>query len=138
MQVMSPSHVQLEKMSSGPLMTSMGPLSRLIGSCLEAVQDPALIYSSVQQLALFARSLATQWRQNKLSEIDVSEESTFLHTEAFQTTTPLLWKVLRNAVFACINVLKSVMGRIVGDSSLAGDDCKPDLHLCNSFKLTLG
>ncbi|KAI9791103.1 MAG: hypothetical protein M1816_004334 [Peltula sp. TS41687] len=125
----SPSYLQLEKMASSPLMSSMGPLSRLIGNCLEAVHDPALVYSSVQQLALFARSLATQWRQNKLSEIDVSEETTFLDTEAFQATVPLLWKILQNAMFAAVNILKTGMSRTVAVSSLAADNYAPFLAM---------
>lgn len=108
----------------------MGPLSRLTCNCLEVVQDPALVYFSVQKLAIFSRALATLWRQNKLSEIDVSEESNFLHTEALQTTIPVLWKILKTAMFACINILRMVMTRAIRDPSLAGDTCKSYPDTC--------
>ncbi|KAI9885521.1 MAG: hypothetical protein M1823_002703 [Watsoniomyces obsoletus] len=120
----STTYFRLEQMLSRPLVTSMGPLSRLIGFSLEHVKNPALVYKSVEDVVLFARTLATQWRQNKLSEIDASEERIFIESDALATTIPRLWDVLKTCMFSCISVLRVVIARAVVDSAMARDDCE--------------
>jgi len=65
----------------------------------------------------------TQWRQNKLSEIDVSEEAEYLASEATEGTLPQLWKLLKSALFGTVIVLRAVVGRILNDPVLAADTC---------------
>lgn len=101
----------------------MGPLSRLIGRCIERVKDASLVYRVAEEIVLFARTLGTQWRQNKFSEIDVSQESVFLADEALRTTVPRLWEVLKACMFTCVNVLKVVIARTINDPILAADQC---------------
>lgn len=120
----SSSYKQVEQISMRPLVTSMGPLSRLMSYAAENVRDPWLIQTMMDDLAGFAKALTTQWRQNKLSEIDASEEGMFLHEEALKMTVPTLWKVLKSALFAIVIVLRGVMGRILGDGALAVDGGK--------------
>jgi hypothetical protein len=76
----------------------------------------------MDDLELFARTLHLQWRQNKLSEIDSSEEKLFLDQVTLERTTPELWKLLRSTIFAVVIVLRSVIGRMLGDGSLANDE----------------
>lgn len=121
----SSSFHQLQRITTRPLMGSMGPFSRLISHTVENVRDPWLIQTMMDDLAGFARSLTLQWRQNKLSEIDLSEESQHLHQETIKTTSPLLWRILKNALFATVIVLRGSLGRMLGDGALAADSVAP-------------
>ncbi|KAF2456522.1 hypothetical protein BDY21DRAFT_322876 [Lineolata rhizophorae] len=118
-------HVQ--RILSQPLMASLGPLSRLMAHAVENVRDSWLIQAATEDIAAFARSMLTQWRQNKLSEIDVSEEAVFLHGEALKETVPVLWRLLRSTMFAIVIILRAVVGRLIGDGTLAADGVSPHL-----------
>lgn len=120
---------RLQWLSSRPLVSSMGPLSRLIAHAAENVGDPGLLRAIVDDLCAFTRTIIIQWRQNKLSEIDISEDAVFLTDEALQTTLPVLWKVLKTSMFATVIILRAVMGRVLGDAALASDDSKSDRGL---------
>jgi hypothetical protein len=114
-----------QAMMSSPLMASMGPLSRLISHAVENVQNPWLVQTMVEDLMSFSRTLIRQWRQTKLSQIDQVDEAARLHEEARLTTIPLLWKLLKNTLFAIVIVLRGVMGRVMTDSALAADAVAP-------------
>src|SRR5262249_50651787 len=114
----SASYHQIDRLASLPLMTSIGPLSRLICHSVEYTPNPWKIQKLVEQLTGFSRSLLTQWRQNKLSSIDVSEESTYLDQDSLEKTVPRLWKVLRSALFTVTTILQGVIGRLLGDRML--------------------
>ncbi|GAB7354492.1 hypothetical protein MBLNU459_g4962t1 [Dothideomycetes sp. NU459] len=121
------SYRHTEAILSSPLISTLGPLSRLIAHSIEQVQDSWLVVSVVEDIADFSRRLLVQWRQNKLSEIDVSEETVFLSEEARQNTLPTLWRLLRSTLFALVIILRSVVGRTVGDGVLATDDNAPHI-----------
>ncbi|KAF2836687.1 hypothetical protein M501DRAFT_979132 [Patellaria atrata CBS 101060] len=123
----SSSYQQIQRMVSRPLFTSMGPLSRLIAHAVEHVRDSWLIQTLVDDINNFAKALTTQWRQNKLSEIDISEEAVFLLEETTKTTLPGLWKALQTALFSTVIVLRAVIGRVLGDRILAADGVAPIL-----------
>lgn len=118
----SASYRHTETILSSPLISTLGPLSRLIAHTVEQVQDSRLIISVAEDVSDYSRTLLMQWRQNKLSEIDASEEEIFLHEEARQTTLPTLWRLLRSTLFALVIVLRSVVGRTMGDGVLAMDE----------------
>ena len=132
----SSTYFQLQRMASGPLVGALGALSRLTAFCVENVRSVDLLLTMTGDLSAFARSLSVQWRQNKLSEIDVSEEGTFLHDEALNTTLPLLWQVLKSALFAVIIVQRSLLGRILGDSQLPSNDGRCSILLALLQELT--
>ena len=79
----------------------------------------------ITDLSAFTRSLCVQWRQNKLSEIDITEESMFLSEESLRTTIPLLWRVLNSSMYAIVIVLRSLLGRVLGDNRIPNEDGKP-------------
>lgn len=79
----------------------------------------------MDDLASFARALTTQWRQIKFSEIDPAEETTYLTDEARHKTLPLLWNLLKAALFATTLVLQGVFNRTLGDGALAADAVAP-------------
>ncbi|KAI9762983.1 MAG: hypothetical protein M4579_000046 [Chaenotheca gracillima] len=134
----SPSFFQMQKLSSKPLMSSMGPLSRLMAHAVEHVTSPSDVLSAVDGLVQFSQSLAIHWRQNKLSEIDISEEPLFLDDDALRRTLPVLWQVLKTAMFASTIVLRAVLGRTLHDRGLATDAVAPvlaakSLHILRHF-----
>lgn len=121
----SSSFRQVEVIMARPLVSSMGPLSRLIAHAVENVRDPWAIQTMMDDLASFARALTTQWRQISFSEIDPAEEDIYLEEEALNKTVPLLWKLLKAALFATTITLRGVLIRTLGDRTLAGDAAAP-------------
>ena len=117
----SSTFVQCQRMATGPLMASLGSLSRLAALAVEHVRNVDLLSVMVTDLSAFTRTLCVQWRQNKLSEIDISEEIAFLGDEAIKTTLPLLWRVLNSTMFGIVIILKSVLSRTLADSSMPLD-----------------
>jgi len=111
----SSTFVQLQRVASGPLIASLGSLSRLTAVSVEKVQNVGLLAVMADDLSAFTRSLCIQWRQNKLSEIDVTEEATFLSDETLKNSVPLLWRVLKSSMFGIVVILRSLLGRVIGD-----------------------
>ncbi|KAF2751143.1 hypothetical protein M011DRAFT_394980 [Sporormia fimetaria CBS 119925] len=123
----STSFRQVETIVSRPLVASMGPLSRLIAHSVENVRDALLIQTMMDDLASFARALTTQWRQIKLSQIDPAEESAYFEDQAQHKTLPVLWRLLKAALFSTTIILRGVFSRAIGDSTLAADSVAPVL-----------
>ncbi|KAF7594514.1 hypothetical protein BBP40_008961 [Aspergillus hancockii] len=117
----SDTFARVAAISSSPLISALGPLSRLIAHAVENVQDPGLVARSVDHIADFVRTLMVQWRLNKLSEVDRAEEAEFLDTESLKTTIPSLWKLLRNCLYSVVIVLRAVLGRVIHDRILAAN-----------------
>ncbi|KAI9659556.1 MAG: hypothetical protein M1821_001815 [Bathelium mastoideum] len=111
----SGSFLQVQGLASRPLVSSMGPLSRVIAHAVENVKNSDLIQEMLNNLVTFSRSLQAQWRQNKLSEVDPAEENLFLHDETLRTTLPVLWRVLKSALFSTVIVLRGMVGRLLSD-----------------------
>lgn len=118
-----------------PLVSSMGPLSRLIAHSVENVKDPWLIQTMMDDLASFSRALTTQWRQIKLSEVDSAEELVYFEEEALQKTLPRLWSLLKAVLFATTIILRGVFNRTLGNGELAADAVAP--HLASQALHTL-
>ncbi|KAI9843631.1 MAG: hypothetical protein M1837_006213 [Sclerophora amabilis] len=123
----SPSFIQMQKISSKPLIASMGPLSRLIAHSVEHVTDVGPMESALHDMTRFSQDVVAKWRQNKLSEIDVLEESLFLDEDALKATTPMLWQMLKKALFTTVIILRSIVARTLGDPALANDQMAPFL-----------
>ena len=121
----SSTYIQSQHMAASPLVASLGSLSRLIAFSVENVQDVDLLFAIVKDLSTFTRSLCVQWRQNKLSEIDVTEEAMYLSEQTLRTTLPLLWRTLKSTMFAVVIVLRSLLGRVLSDASIPADGGKP-------------
>ena len=117
----SSTYAQCQRMARGPLLTSLGSLSRLTAFSIERVHDVGLLSSMITDLSAFTRSLSVQWRQNKLSEIDITEEAAFLSGESLRTTVPLLLNVLKSTMFAIVVMLRSLLGRVLKDPQIPSD-----------------
>ncbi|KAI1609939.1 hypothetical protein EDD36DRAFT_60668 [Exophiala viscosa] len=120
---------KVNEIKSRSLVAPLGALSRLMAHCIDNVQDPSLIVYSTNRIAEFARTLATSWRQNKLSEVDPREEAQYLDQETINQTLPVLLQLLRNTVFAAVITLRSVVGRTLCDSALASNNTAPSLAM---------
>ena len=120
----SSTYIQCQRMATGPLIASLSSLARLTAFCVEAVANTDLLSTLITDLSAFTRSLCVQWRQNKLSEIDITEESIFLSEESLKATVPVLWRVLKSTMFAIIIILKSLLGRVIGDSRMPAESGK--------------
>ncbi|KAK4695620.1 hypothetical protein P7C71_g2161, partial [Lecanoromycetidae sp. Uapishka_2] len=115
----SSTYVQCQRMATGPLVSSLGSLSRLIAFSVEKIQNVELLFTMIKELVSFTRILGVQWQQNKLCEIDITDEATFLSNETLKTTLPLLWRVLKSTMFAIVITLRSLLGRLLGDATIA-------------------
>lgn len=132
----SSSFRQIQAMLSSPLSSSLGPLARLIGHSIEQVKQARLVSAAIEDIEAFSRTLHAQWRQNKLSDVDSFEEGVYLDRETIEKTTPVLWKLLRSTLFATVIILRSAVGRMIGDSTLARDNGKAILEMSSPFSLT--
>lgn len=121
----SPSFLQLQKLASKPLVSSMGPLSRLIAHTIENMSGSLSVVEVREHLLRFTGSLLERWQRNKLSEIDPSEEQTFLTPETLRVTFPVLWQVLKTAMFSTVVILRAVIGRTLIDPILASPQQAP-------------
>lgn len=117
----SPTFAIISAVAARPLVSTLGPLSRLIAHSVDNVRDPRIVAQTVDYLAGFVRTLMVQWRQNKLSEIDVAEEAEFLDSESRDITLPALWKLLRNCLYSVVITLRAVLGRTINDPALAAN-----------------
>ncbi|KAL6702575.1 hypothetical protein ACN47E_001332 [Coniothyrium glycines] len=123
----SSSYRQVEAIMNRPLVSSMGPLSRLIAHSVENAKSSWIIQTMMDDLASFARALTTQWRQIKFSDMDSLDDEAHLEEDALRITTPKLWNLLKAALFATTIVLRGVLSRTLGDRTLAGDATAPVL-----------
>ena len=120
---------KVREIHSRPLMASLGPLSRLIAHAVDSVRDVALIPATLDRLADFARRLMVSWRQNKLSEVEQTEELDSLDLESTKTTLPTLWQLLRLCLFAIVIILRAVLGRLLADSALSSGTTAPSVSI---------
>ena len=130
----SASFLRTRRIASKPLISSLGPLSRLIAHSVETVRQAALVSTVMDRLTEFARTLTIQWRQNKLSEIDSSEEGEYLDSETLEVSLPALWQLLRVSMFAAVIILRAALGRLLGDQALAAPSCE---FACKSLGMFL-
>jgi hypothetical protein len=115
----SMTYQHVKNITSRPLVASLGPLSRLIAHAMENVTNPNIVSDGMNFINDFARTLLVQWRQNKLSEVDPSEETEFLDAESLKSTIPDLWRLLRSSMFSIVIILRAVLGRMLNDRVLA-------------------
>jgi hypothetical protein len=117
----------IREIQDRPLVASLGLMSRLIAHSVAAVDDSTILIATVDRIADFTRTLWISWRQNKLSELDVSEELDFLDVESTGVTLPSLWHLLRLSLFTTVITLRAIMGRLLFDAVLASDMHAPFL-----------
>ena len=125
----SASFRKVTEIKSRSLIVGLGGLARLIAHAVANVHDRTLVILCTNRIAQFARTLATSWRQNKLSEVDTREEGRYLDQETVQKTLPVLLKLLRDTMFSIIATLRAVLGRLLCDGVLASDANSPGIAM---------
>ncbi|TVY62750.1 Peroxisomal membrane protein PEX17, partial [Lachnellula suecica] len=123
----SPSFLQLQKLGSKPLVSSMGPLSRLTAHAIKNLSMPVRALETLDHLVAFSSKLLSAWQRNKLSEIDPSEEATFLSPETLRVTFPLLWQVPKTAMFATVVILRSIIAKTLITPYLSANEIAPGI-----------
>jgi len=87
----------------------------------------------------FSQTLHTQWGQLSISNIDASAEDTEFSLQTRDKTLPVLWRLLRSALFVVTIIVKAVFGRVLNDRALAVPDgmtmCSPAIN--SSLLLTI-
>ena len=121
----SRSYAQIESILGRPLVSALGPLSRLVSHAVENVSDSWAVQTMVDDLAGFTKSLLTQWRGCRLSDIEAHVETQVFSEESLKTTIPGLWRLLRVTLFALVIVLRGAIGRVLSDPNLAADAVAP-------------
>jgi hypothetical protein len=132
----SHSYHHIQALLNKPLVTSLGPLARLISHSAENVKDSFLVQTLIDDLAGFTKSLLSQWRQNRLSNVGQHEEQEKLTPDTMQVTMPQLWKLLRSSLFALTIVFRGCVGRLINDRRMSSDASAPVLvcHVLNSLR----
>ena len=118
----SPSYLQLVDTSNAPMLAGLGSISLLGAQAIHLTQNWEVICAALKDISAFARSLSVQWQQNKICEIDVTEEGQYLTVSTLQKTLPLLWRTLRSAIFHIVILLESIMRRAI--DGLANQDSR--------------
>ncbi|CAL8580821.1 hypothetical protein XPA_006538 [Xanthoria parietina] len=121
----SHSYLQLQATASGPLVADLGRISRLAAFSTEHATDLITLSRLLQDLFDISRSLCVQWRQNKLSEVDASEQDLFLSDNTIRKTLPLLWRVLRSSMFSIVIILTAWTGRLLSDNLIPKEIVPP-------------
>jgi hypothetical protein len=116
---------QVKQIQSRLMVSSLGPLARLVAHSIENIKDATLIAATLDRVAEFARTLTVSWRQNKLSGIDTQEEVERFDTETLKTTLPVLWQILRVSFFAIVIVLRAALGKLLYDPLLSTNTSAP-------------
>ena len=128
----SPKSVTFAKarqLQSRSLVSSLGPLSRLIAHAIENVSDPNEVVEVINRLADVARTFSLSWRRNKLSEIGLWEEMQRIDAESLKHTLPVLWQILKMSLFAIVIILRAALGRLLLDYALSVSDTAPLLAM---------
>ncbi|KAI1007756.1 hypothetical protein K3495_g470 [Podosphaera aphanis] len=121
----STSFLKLQNLCSRPLIVSMGQLSRLIAYAIEHCSSPLKVVETRCNLVSFSSSILERWRKTKLSEIDPAEESNLLTSATLQVTAPLLWQLLKTAMFATIVVLRAIIAKTLINHTLSSEQFAP-------------
>jgi hypothetical protein len=109
----------LKDVAARPLVTSMGPFSRLLAYCVERAQSGQTVLSLLDGLQKFANLVHFQWSLCRLSNVDHTALQQHLTPETVQTTLPVLHQVLKSLMFATVNTLRSITSRTLIDRTLS-------------------
>ena len=110
--------VQCERITNGPVLSGLGPLTRLMCLSIANVSNANILSAHIESLVSFTRSVLVQWQQNKLSEVDPAEEEEFLSEASLKHTLPVIWNFLRTAMFSVLILQRAVLSRVLEDLSL--------------------
>ena len=118
----SPSFQAIHHISQKPLVTTLGPLARLIALTVNQMHAPWLVKTAMDDIASFSRALEQNWTACRLSEIDSAQESTEYDEHTVGHTLPVLWRLLRSILFATTIILRGMIVSSMNDAALSNDE----------------
>lgn len=121
----SMSFAAIRQLSSRPLVESAGPLSKMIAFAVEHARDHRSVLRAQDELVGFTAGLLNQWRELKLSGIDLADEGARLTEDSSRVTWPALWRLLTSVLFAVVAILRAVTARSLLDPHLRNDATAP-------------
>ncbi|KAK3899910.1 hypothetical protein C8A05DRAFT_17734 [Staphylotrichum tortipilum] len=123
----SPSFLHLHQLEQRPLISGLGPLSRLLAHAVEHARDHRVVLQLQDDLVAFTARLLHYWQANKLCELDVSEEGVFLTPDTLNATLPALWQFLKKVMYAVVAVLHAIVARSLLDPHLRNPAVAPSV-----------
>jgi len=121
----SPSFLLLQQLEQKPLVSGLGPLSRILTFAIEKARDPRIVLQAQDDLIVFTERLFAQWQAAKFSELEISEEEVFLTPETLKGPWPALWQLLKKIMYGVVAVLQAVVARSLLDPHLRNDATAP-------------
>ncbi|KAK4217922.1 putative PEX8 peroxisomal biogenesis factor 8 [Rhypophila decipiens] len=125
----SPSFLHARQLEQRPLVSGLGPLSRLLTFSIERARDFNVVVHAQEDLLVFTEKLLQQWQANKLSELEISEEAVFLTAQTLRSTWPALWQLLKKIMYGIVAVLQSITARSLLDPRLRNDAMAPTVAI---------
>jgi len=121
----SPSFLLVRQLEQKPLVSGLGPLSKLLGYSIQNARHAQVVLQAQDDLVLFTERLLQHWQTNKLSELEISEEEVYLTPETLQSTWAVLWQLLKKVMYGVVAVLQPVVARSLLDPRMRSDTAAP-------------
>jgi len=121
----SPSFLHISQLERKPLVSGLGPLSRLLAHAVQHSRNSQAVMQLLDDLVAFTGRLLQYWESCKLSELEMSEEEFFLTPEMLQTTWTALWLFLKKIMYAVVAVLHAIVARSLIDRHMRQDAIAP-------------
>ncbi|KAK2070382.1 hypothetical protein P8C59_004880 [Phyllachora maydis] len=121
----TPSFQLLGRVEQRPLVSALGPLSRLLGYAIRHSRDTGPVVKALDDLVAFTGRLLLHWQASNLSGLEISEEGRFLDPETLRTTWSALWQLLRKVMYGVVAVLQHIVARTLLDPRLGNHAVAP-------------
>ncbi|KAK0748718.1 hypothetical protein B0T21DRAFT_278105 [Apiosordaria backusii] len=121
----SASYLHITQLERKPLVSGLGPLSRLLGYAIQNARDSRVVLQLQDDLVAFTGKLLHHWQANKLSELEISEEGVFLTPETLTGTWEGLWQFLKKLMYGIVAVSQAIVARSLLDWRLKKHDVAP-------------
>ncbi|KAK0646174.1 hypothetical protein B0T16DRAFT_458123 [Cercophora newfieldiana] len=121
----SPTFHLLRQLEQRPLVSGLGPLSKLLGFAIQHARHTHVVLQAQDDMIVFTEKLLRHWQANKLSELEMSEEEVFLTPETLQSTWAVLWQLLKKIMYGVVAVLQPVVARSLLDYHMRSDIVAP-------------
>ncbi|KAK5664101.1 hypothetical protein OQA88_316 [Cercophora sp. LCS_1] len=121
----SASFLLVRQLEQKPLVSSLGPLSKLLGHAIRHARDTQSVLQAQDDLVQFTDKLLQQWQNTKFSELEISEEDIFLTPETMQSTWIVLWQLLKKIMYGIVAMLQPIVSRSLLDPRMRNDAMSP-------------
>ncbi|KAI5465508.1 hypothetical protein BGZ63DRAFT_411078 [Mariannaea sp. PMI_226] len=125
--LMTPSYRHLQDLEKRPIMSNIGPLSKLTAFVVDHASDTHAVLQAQDALLIFTRNVLDAWRNNRFSEIDRAAEQASLTPETWRTTWQTLWALLRNLMYVVVALLQAIVSRSLLDPLMMNDLAAPSI-----------